>query len=474
MSETGLWTVQELIDATGGHLHGEVFQPFDGVEIDSRAAGKGDIFIAIKGDNQDGHKFVASALAAGAGIAIVSKPDDEMRAAGALLVVDDTLKAMEQIGIASRARSKAQIIAVTGSVGKTTTKDALGVGLGAVGKTHIAVASFNNHWGVPLTLARMPRDTQYAVFEIGMNHAGEISELVKMVRPHIAIITAIAESHLGYFASIKDIALAKAEIFEGLEKGGSAVINQDSEFFNLLKKQAQGLGVENIFGFGKNQSSDVRLKKMVMHSSCSCVSANVLGDDVTFKLGSPGEHVVMNTLAVLAAIKLVDADLALAALALANLTAPKGRGARLQLSTPSGDFLVIDESYNANPTSMRAALALLARAEPQNNGRRIAVLGDMLELGGEARAMHEDLKQPIEQADIDRVFACGPMMKFLWQQLPADQQALWAPTSGELEKQLLSEIQTGDVIMIKGSLGSRMGPLLEVIKLQFSKKGKAA
>lgn len=474
MSDLGLWTVDELVAATGGRLEGEVCDALIGVEIDSRAVGAGDIFIAIKGDNQDGHIYATKALKAGAGIAIVSQPDDDMRGAGALLVVDDTLSAMEKMGRASRARSNAKVIGVTGSVGKTTTKDALGVALAACGKTHVSVASFNNHWGVPLTLARMPRDVEFAVFEIGMNHAGEISDLVQMVRPHIAIITAVAESHLGHFASIDEIANAKAEIFEGLEDGGSAVINQDSKFFAMLKDKAQNLGVANVVGFGQSEQADVRARKIVLHNTCSCVCANVLGEDVTFKLGSPGEHVVMNTLAVLAAIKLVDADLALAVLALARLTPPKGRGVRFQFEARDGDFLVIDESYNANPASMRAALALLGRADPQNGGRRIAVLGDMLELGNNGQTLHQELSGPIDDAGVDRVYACGSLMESLWQQLPPFRQGQWKPTSHELEKKLLGDIRAGDVIMIKGSLGSKMGPLLDAIKNRFSNTNKAA
>ncbi len=336
------------------------------------------------------------------------------------------------------------------------------------------MASVNNHWGVPLTLARMPGDSEFAVFEIGMNHAGEISQLVRMVRPHIAIITAVSESHLGHFSSIDDIANAKAEIFEGVEAGGSAIINQDSEFFAKLKAKAQHAGIEQIVGFGKSASADSHMKKMALHNTCSCVSANVLGQNVTFKLGSPGEHVVMNTLAVLAAIKLVDADLALAVLALAKLSPPKGRGVRLQLQARDGEFLVIDESYNANPASMRAALSLLARAEPKNGGRRIAVLGDMLELGDNAQVLHRDLCGPIDEAGVDKVYACGTLMESLWQQLPPFRQTLWKPTSGELEKQLLADIRAGDVIMIKGSLGSKMGPLLDAIKQRFSTAEKAA
>jgi len=469
MSSQALWSLEELLAATGGQLEGEVSQQLSGVEIDSRAVSSGDIFIAIKGDHQDGHVYVTKALKAGAGLAIVAKPDDEMRIAGPLLVVDDTLKAMERIGMAARARCGAKIIAVTGSVGKTTTKDALALALGACGKTHASVASYNNQWGVPLTLARLPRDSQYAIFEIGMNHAGEISTLVKMVRPHIAIITAIAESHLGQFASLGDIAKAKAEIFDGLEQDASAIINQDSAFFAMLKDKAQKAGVKNIVGFGKDKSADVHLMRMALHNTCSCVSASVLGQDVTFKLGSPGEHVVINTLAVLAAIKLVDGDLALAVLALARLSPPKGRGVRLQLLARGGEFLVIDESYNANPTSMRAALTLLGRAEPKRGGRRIAVLGDMLELGDGARALHLGLVEPIDEAGVDSVYACGKMMESLWQHLPPFRRGVWKPLSSDLEPHLLNEIRAGDVIMIKGSLGSKMGPLVEAMKKRFAR-----
>ncbi|HFC04489.1 MAG TPA: UDP-N-acetylmuramoylalanyl-D-glutamyl-2, 6-diaminopimelate--D-alanyl-D-alanine ligase, partial [Rhizobiales bacterium] len=256
--------------------------------------------------------------------------------------------------------------------------------------------------------------------------------------------------------------------------GGSAILNQDSPYFDLLKKRALQAGVDNISGFGKAAAADVRLVKMALHNTCSCVSAKVFGDDVTFKLGSPGEHVVMNTLSVLAAIRLVDADLALAVLALASLSPPKGRGVRVQLSARDGEFLVIDESYNANPTSMRAALALLGRAEPKQGGRRIAVLGDMLELGENAQELHVGLVEPVDEAAVDKVFACGEMMAAFWHHLPPFRQGIWKATSGELEQHLLDDIRAGDVIMIKGSLGSKMGPLVEALKQRFGVENKAA
>lgn len=474
MSMEPLWRIDEVVAATGGRLIGTPPGDIDAVHIDSREVGAGSLFIAIKGDNQDGHKFVVSALANGAVLAIVSHFDDEMCHAGALLVVDDTLKAMEKLGVAGRLRSKAKIIAVTGSVGKTTTKDALALALAPSGKTHFSVASFNNHWGVPLTLARMARDARFAVFEIGMNHAGEIADLVKMVRPDIAIITAIAESHLGHFASIDEICEAKAEIFESVPPSGSAVLNADSPYFGRLCDLAEKAGIKHVVGFGRAPQADVCLKKAVLHNVCSCVNARVFGQEVTFKLGSPGEHVVMNVLSVLAAVKLADADLARAVLALAQLRPPKGRGVRHQLATRDGLFLLIDESYNANPTSMRAALNVLGRAEPLGAGRRIAVLGDMLELGDDAISLHESLAQPIEEAHVDKVYACGDMMRALWQKLPGYRRAHWAVTSQELSNLLLDEITAGDVVMVKGSLGSKMGPLVQKIRDRFKEADKAA
>ncbi len=467
MAERALWTIEELIAITGGTLRGTVSVPLTGVAIDSRSFAKGDIFAAIKGDRVDGHAYVHTALKGGAGLAIVAQPTDEMASAGPLLIVDDVLKALEKIGIAARARSKAQIIAVTGSVGKTSTKEMLRLMLSASGYTHAAVASFNNHWGVPLTLARMPVDTAYGVFEIGMNHAGEITPLVKMVRPHVAIITTVVGVHLGYFNSVDEIADAKAEIFLGVEPGGYAVLNRDNEYYDRLAAAAQTAGIKDVVGFGKHPGSEIKLERMALHSDCSCITATILGEPVIYKLGIPGEHMVLNSLAALAAVKLAGADLARASLSLAAAQPAKGRGVQMLLRAPGGRILLIDESYNANPVSVRAALALLKRAEPGKSGRRIAVLGDMLELGQEGASLHAGLAGAVDEAKVDVLYASGPLMAHLWNKVPPHRRGAYAEKSDGLAAPLLGGLKAGDVVMIKGSLGSRMGPLVDAIKGQF-------
>jgi len=466
MAET-LWAIEELVRATGGKLRGEPEKNFTGVSIDSRTAAKGDIFVAIKGERQDGHDYVVNALKGGAGLAIVSRPTAEMEKAGPLLVVGEPLAALEDMGRAARARSQAQIIAVTGSVGKTSSKELLKLGLSQSGLTHASAASFNNHWGVPLTLSRMQRECAFGVFEIGMNHAGEITPLTKMVRPHVAIVTTVAASHLGHFSSLADIADAKAEIFLGLEPGGAALINRDSEFYDHLATAARKAGCERIIGFGRHAAAEIRLERTSLHSECSCVTANILGETIIYKLGIPGEHHALNSLAVLGAAKLVGADLARAALALATATPAKGRGVRFKLTAPNGEFTLIDESYNANPASMRAALALLGHAKPGQGGRRIAVLGDMLELGEQAPKLHAELAKAVDEARVDALYACGPLMGNLWEKTPGARRGGYAETSDMLKDALLNGLRGGDVVMIKGSLGSRMGPIVEAAKARF-------
>lgn len=473
MGNRPLWTVQELLAATGGKLHGVVRGDMNRVSIDSRAIEAGDIFVAIKGDKLDGHDFVAGALNAGAGVALVSHANDAMKVAGAVLVVSgDPLRALESMGRAARAWSNGQIIAVTGSVGKTSTKEMLNVALSASGLTHVSAASFNNHWGVPLTLSRMPRDAAYGVFEIGMNHAGEITPLVKMVRPHIAIVTIIAASHLGNFNSLDEIAQAKAEIFSGLEKGGTAIINRDSPYFEMLAAAAKAGGAKTIIGFGKHPHADVRLERVALHPACCCITAKVMGETVTYKLGVPGEHMALNSLAVLAAVRAAGADLARAMLALADAAPAKGRGVQERLIAPGGELLLIDESYNANPSSMAAALALLAQAQIGKNGRRIAVLGDMLELGQLGPQLHGELAKAVDEHKVDVIYASGPLMRNLWDVLPASRQGAYALTSGELNEPLLAQIRADDAVMVKGSLGSKMGLVVEALRKQFSAANK--
>jgi len=467
MAERALWTIDELIAITGGSLRGSVSLPLTGVSIDSRSVAKGDIFAAIKGDRVDGHDYAHAALGSGAGLAIVSRATEAMATAGPLLVVDDVLKALEKIGLAARARSKAKIIAITGSVGKTSTKEMLRLALSASGYTHASAASFNNHWGVPLTLARMPADTAYGVFEIGMNHAGEITPLVKMVRPHIAVITTVVAVHLGYFSSVEEIADAKAEIFLGLEPGGQAILNRDNEFYDRLAEAARKAGIQDVMSFGRTADADVRLERSVLHADCSCITATILGEAVIYKLGVPGDHMVLNSLAALAAVKLAGADLARASLALGAAQPAKGRGVQSLLKAPGGRILLIDESYNANPVSVRAALALLKRAEPGKSGRRVAVLGDMLELGDQAAELHAELASAVDDAKVDVLYASGPLMAHLWNKTPPHRRGAYADKSDGLAASLLGGLRAGDVVMVKGSLGSRMGPLVDAIRGQF-------
>jgi UDP-N-acetylmuramoyl-tripeptide--D-alanyl-D-alanine ligase len=465
-----LWTLEELVAATGGRLDGEVTKAIGGVSIDSRSIAAGDIFVAIAGESRDGHEFAAAALKAGAALAIVSRPDPEMRDSGALLVVDEPLAALQRLGAAARARTNARVVGITGSVGKTSSKEALRLALGASGRTHASASSYNNQWGVPLSLSRMPRDTEFGVFEIGMSHAGEITPLTKLVRPHVAIVTTIAASHLGYFPSLAAIADAKAEIFAGVEPGGSAVINRDSEFFDQLRTAARKAGVARIVGFGEDPGAEVRLDSVALHETCSCVTAEVLGETVSYRLGAPGRHLVLNSLAVLAATQLAGGDLARAAMALARLEPQKGRGVRFRLEAPDGTITVIDESYNANPASVRAALALLAQAKPGRGGRRIAVLGDMLELGDESPRLHAELAGAVDESGTNIVYACGPGMAHLWDALPETRRGAHGETSQDLEDALVRDLRGGDVVMVKGSLGSRMMPLVEAIRARYPER----
>jgi UDP-N-acetylmuramoyl-tripeptide--D-alanyl-D-alanine ligase len=468
MSEP-LWTLPALAAATGGRIVGSPAARIDGVSIDSRTLAPNDAFFAIHGDVHDGHAFAAAALAKGAAVAIVAEEKlAALPANGRYLVVDDVLEALRRAGIAARARSKARIAAVTGSVGKTTTKEALRLALSESGKVHASVASFNNHWGVPLTLARMPADVDFAVFEIGMNHAGEITPLTKMVRPHVAIVTTVAPVHLEFFDSVEDIARAKAEIFLGLEPRGVAVINGDIPYTGILIEAAGRAGAARIVTFGETPGLDARLEAVSLKTGFSTLRATVLGEAVTVKVGAPGRHMAVNALAVLAATVALGADLARASLALANLSAQKGRGARVVLSVGRGEAVLIDESYNANPASMRAALDLLAQTPVGLRGRRIAVLGDMLELGETGPSLHAELAGPIATAQVDKVFCAGPLMRALWQHLPAERRGAYAEQSKDLESILLNDIGPGDAVMIKGSLGSRMGPLVDALRARFT------
>ncbi len=476
MSDVPLWSGLGLVTALDARVSGT--PPLDGVtgiSIDTRSVKGGELFFAIRGDVHDGHDFVGRAFAAGAAAAVV----DEDHAPGlagllpalagqpCLYVVDDVLRALERLGRAARARSSARIVAVTGSVGKTTVKEALRVVMSDAGRTHASAASFNNHWGVPLTLARLPAEARYGVFEIGMNHPGEITPLVDQVRPQIAVVTTVAAAHLEHFAGVDEIADAKAEIFSGLAAGGLAVINRDIDTYARLRAAADASPAGHVLTFGEHPEADARLESFVPTRDGSEVGARLFGRRVDFRLGAPGRHLAVNGLAVLLAARGAGIGVEGAADSLGRFTVGQGRGARALLRLPDGDATLIDESYNANPTSMRAALEVLGTTAPAGEGRRIAVIGDMLELGAEAERLHAELLPELEAARVDLVFAAGPLSHALFSRLPAGMRGLWGETATAIEGALADGIRAGDVVMVKGSHGSRMGPLVAALKDRF-------
>ncbi|MEP3280383.1 MAG: UDP-N-acetylmuramoylalanyl-D-glutamyl-2,6-diaminopimelate--D-alanyl-D-alanine ligase [Stappiaceae bacterium] len=470
-----LWHLSDFVAALEGAVVGEPLADVTGISIDSRTVAPGEAFFCIAGGRFDGHDYAEKAIGNGAALAVVSKERvKNLSQNGPYVVVEDVLQALERLGRAARQRTKAKIVAVTGSVGKTSTKEALRIALSKSGRTHASVASFNNHWGVPLTLARMPEDTEFGVFEIGMNAPGEIETLVKMVEPDFAVITTVAAVHLEFFDSVDDIAKAKAEIFAGLKPGGTAVLNADNDQIGNLLDYAKKAGVSRVVQFGSGPDAEARALSSVQHPDCTCVSARILGHDVTYKIGTPGQHLVNNSLAVLVCAELMGADLALAGLALSDVKAPKGRGERWHLNLPAGKALLIDESYNANPLSMSAAIRALGDTPITRPGRYVAVVGDMLELGDTSPALHAALAEPLANAAIDIVYCVGPQMQHLWDVLPREQRGRYATQSSELDKILAEEIRPGDIVMIKGSLGSRMGPLVEQLKQKFSKTSDMA
>jgi UDP-N-acetylmuramoyl-tripeptide--D-alanyl-D-alanine ligase len=450
MSAPALWTLDAMAAAMGAERQGALPPSISGISIDSRSTAPGEAFFAIAGEHRDGHEFVPAALAGKAALAVVAAD-----------------RRTQFPAAAARARTPAKVIGVTGSVGKTGTKEALRLALSKDGETHASIASYNNHWGVPLSLARCPATARYAVFEMGMNHEGEIEPLSRLVRPHVAIITTIAPVHLEFLGTLAKIADAKAEIFFGVEPDGVAIINRDIAQFGQLKRRAKEAGISRIISFGENSEADARAVKFSLHARCSTVEAQILGTRFSYKIGAPGRHLVINSLAVLAAAELVGADLALAALALAELAPVSGRGAPITIELAAGPALVLDESYNANPASVDAALAVLGRATVGPQGRRIAVLGDMLELGPQARALHRSLADAVIANSIDMVFCCGPLMGALWQALPAGRRGGYAEDSAALEAQVLPAIRAGDVVMVKGSLGSRMATIVKALQRAY-------
>lgn len=471
-----LWTSEALVAAMDGRPLGPMPEGISGISIDSRSLQQGDAFFAIKGETMDGHDFATAAVKAGAGLLVVaeSRLPSLGRLTAPMVVVEDVLVALGKLGEAARARAAAKIIAVTGSAGKTTTKEALRHVLSAVGKVHASAQSFNNHWGVPLTLARMPADCDYAVFEIGMNHPDEIRPLVRMVRPHVAIITLIAAAHLGFFRNLDEIAMAKAEIFEGIEPDGAALLNRDDARWKLLEKMARGAGVPHILSFGENARSTFRLMKCELYADHSRIIARIGGTDIAVRIGAPGRHIVQNALAVLGAAYLAGADIEKVAAAFADLSAERGRGRRHVLRHPDGPITLIDESYNANPASMGAAMALLNATPVSGEGRRIAVLGDMLELGEHSRKLHAALASLIVGTGTHTVFLGGPEMRALAEALPAGEiEAQYRAGADELKPLLLSAVRPGDVVMVKSSKGIGFSKLVEALLGKFPPEATA-
>ncbi len=461
MSAETLWTAPEAAAATGGRLNGNPDWRATGASIDSRTLQKGDLFIALRGAN-DGHDYVEAALDKGAVAAMVDRVPPLVGADRPLLGVDDTQAALEALGRAGRARSQARFVAVTGSVGKTSTKEALRHVLSAQGPTAASAASYNNHIGVPLTLARVPRSARYAVIEIGTNHPGEIEPLARQARPHVCVITTIGAVHLENFGTVDEIAREKAAIMAGMQ-GGTAVLNRDNGYFPRLVELAGGYGVKQVVGFGRHPDAEMRLVEATSGPDGSQVRASYRGRDLLYRVGAAGEHWVVNSLAVLAAVDALGADIGQAARALETVAAMAGRGAQRLVRLPGGALRLIDESYNASPISMRAAFAVLGGIAPEKGGRRVAILGDMLELGPDAAALHAGLAAPLVEAGIELVLSCGPLMAHLHQALPAARRGAHAENSAALVPHLAAALRPGDVVTVKGSLGSKMKPVVEAI-----------
>ncbi|HVJ35812.1 MAG TPA: UDP-N-acetylmuramoylalanyl-D-glutamyl-2,6-diaminopimelate--D-alanyl-D-alanine ligase [Terriglobia bacterium] len=462
MKNDVLWNEAEATIATRGAASG-TFEA-TGVSIDSRTVEPGDLFVALKGPNFDGHAFVTRAFAAGACAAIVSERPADLPEAAPLLLVKDTMAALWDLGRAARARSAARFGAVTGSVGKTSTKEALRQVLAASAPTYASTGNLNNHWGAPLSLARVTRDAVYGIFELGMNHAGEISPLSKLVRPEVAIITTIDAAHLEFFKSVAEIADAKAEIFDGLEESGTALLPADNMHFSRLVERARARHVDNILSFGRAVDADIRLIACEVVEDGNWIEADLLGDRVTYRTRAPGHHHAINSLAVLGAVRALGADLDKALTAFAQVEPFKGRGKRESIALADGSLTLIDESYNASPVAVRAALNLLGNLTPGTGGRRVAILGDMRELGPQSGALHQALAPDLIAAGIEQVFLVGPFMRELESQLPSAMRAGHAAQAEELSTVIGGKLRANDIVLVKGSLGTNMAPIVAAIR----------
>lgn len=476
MSETKgsntIWTAKEAASATGGKASGDWSAV--GVSIDTRTIQENELFVALQGEFGDGHDYVEQAIENGACAAVVSKAVEGV-SEDKLLIVEDTLKAMNALGNAARARTGAKIIGVTGSVGKTGTKELLNIAFECQGQTHASIKSYNNHWGVPLSLSNMHAGTDYGIFEMGMNHPNEITPLTNMVKPNIAIITTIAPVHVEHFDNgIDGIVEAKAEIFDGVTEGGYAVLNADIPAFETLKEKAENKSL-SVATFGESENAMAHLVDCLEAANGSRVKAIIMDEEVSFTLQIAGRHIAQNAMAVLLAVKLSGGDVQKAARAIERQEPIAGRGKRelLDLGVADNPVTLIDESYNASPSAMNASFKVLALVDPGRGGRRIAILGDMLELGKDSAKHHADLALPLKAANIDLVYTCGKHMKNLHDNLPANQRGAYKATSKELAEIVPDVLIPGDVVMVKGSLGSKMGLVVEALRALPDKFKKA-
>jgi UDP-N-acetylmuramoyl-tripeptide--D-alanyl-D-alanine ligase len=464
-----LWSSTDAAAATGGRNTAD--WQASGVSIDTRTLQPGDLFVALK-DVRDGHDFVAQALEKGAAAALVSLVPEGVSPTAPLLVVPDVLQALADLGKAGRARTNARVVGVTGSVGKTSTKEMLRAILSGQGKTHAAEASYNNHWGVPLTLARMPVETDFAVIEIGMNHPGEIAPLARLARLDVAMITTVAAAHLEAFASVADIAQEKAAIFDGLIPGGTAVYNADLETSPILKAAALKAGARCL-GFGAKEGADWQLlDARILHEATVC-RATRHGQPLLYKISSPGRHFALNALGALAAAEALGADPMIAAHDLGRWVPPAGRGQRERIMLDIVEetfFDLIDDAFNANPASMAAALDVLIAAQPTDGigrvggGRRIAILGDMLELGPQEAALHQAIARHPGLKAIHQIHCVGPRMRALYDALPRPQRGEWVATADELAPRARTLVDAGDILLVKGSKGIKVSLIVDVLR----------
>ncbi len=462
---TPLWTASDAAVAVGAVLPAGAAWMANGVSIDTRSVAPRDLFVALAGPRHDGHDFVAQALRTGAAAALVQRPVGDAEASR-LLLVPDTMAGLTSLAAVARARSRARIVAVTGSVGKTGTKHALARLLGMQGEAHASIGNLNNHIGLPLSLARLPAESLWGVFEIGMNHAGEIAPLSALLRPHAAIITTVEAVHLEFFRDVGAIADAKAEIFTGLDSDGTAILNRDNPYFERLAKAARRRKVGRIWSFGTRDGADARLVSAGFAADGSTAEAVILGRPVSFKLKIAGRHHVLNSLAALLGVAAVGGDVAAACADLSALEPVEGRGTVIDIPAPGGVIRLIDESYNSSPAAVRAALTVLAMARPVRGGRRLVALGDMLELGTLAAAEHAGLASALFAANADQVFTAGPLMRHLHDVLPESLRGGHADDSYALAALVAAAARPGDIVLVKGSAGSRMGAVVAALRRQ--------